>query len=180
MGSLQTHVGWGHPCQSPNRKGGVATGTSFKRIEFSGVSGEPSGMDDGLEGDDRMGGRGAGGRGWLWWDKRRMDKVSFAVLSVSCQSFRCRHLCTWASSLPAIHSRSLGSSFPSSWRRPSLAHSLEKHSRVRITSAQGGAWRTKQPLTALSGNDSTPFRNGSRGKIHGSNLIIFASCLQRV
>lgn len=49
-----------------------------------------------------------------------------------------------------------------------------------ITSVQGGAWRTKQPLAALSGNDSTPFRNGSRGKIHSSNLIIFASCLQRV
>lgn len=63
MGSLQTHVGWGHPCLRPNRKGGVAAGTSFKRIELSGVSGEPSGMDDGLGGDDRTGGRGAGGRG---------------------------------------------------------------------------------------------------------------------
>ena len=154
-GSLQTHLGW--RCHSPCcRRGAVASGTSHKRSEISSVSYELSGMD-GLGGDGE-------GRGQSLGVKRRSDKADICALRPPL-------------SLPFQECRA--AAFPSPGEDPPK-HSHQRSTAGRITSAQGGAWRTKQPLTALSGNDSTPFRNGSRGKICSSNLIISASCLQRV
>lgn len=156
-------------CLMLHRKGGVDAGTSFRKPELS--------HDEWWALRDE----------WFWrgWVgavmgvKGRRDKVNFPMLSVSCQFLPLQALC--ALRLPL--------SLPSQecWATASLllvrtlpSTLIRKTQPGCITSAQGGAWRTKQPLTALSGNDSTPFRNGSRGKIHSSNLIIFAPCLQRV
>lgn len=78
------------------------------------------------------------------------------------------------------YSKSSGQKPPFSWLGPSLVYSSGKHSRGALHQHRVGPREQNSPSTGVSRNDSTSFRNGSRGKIYNSNLICFPSCLQRV